>query len=368
MKQLLGNLRPFWWRRCSLGAWLRLLARQHCAFDHTLWPRVLSTTFACAGVSLLGSLQDFVWGDRVRRTGFAEPPLFLLGHWRSGTTYLHDLLSLDERHTYPTRYACAAPTHFLLTGNLVRRWRGTEARGHRPMDNVPVGLDMPAEDEVGLSVLGIPSPYLDAAFPNRPMIYRDYLDLENVPAPKREAWKRDVRRFWQALICERPGRLLLKSPTHTARIKVLQEMFPQALFVHIVRNPYVVFPSMRKTLTAMWSQTTLQSPPFPGMDEFILSNYVRVMNRLETDRQLVDSGRYCELRYEDLARDPVGQVQAIYNHLNLGGFDKVRPRLESYLTKLGTYQPNQHELAPEIKALITARWGDFIDRYGYNGQ
>lgn len=365
MNRLLANLRPHFWRRCSLGSWLSLLARQHCAFDRALWPRVLSTTAVCAGVSVLGFLQELLKGAAVRRTKFAEPPLFLLGHWRSGTTYLHNLLSLDERHTYPTRYTCSAPNHFLLTQKLVERWKGTEIKGHRPMDNVGIGLNTPAEDEVGLSMLGIPSPYRDGAFPNRPMIYRDYLDLENVKPRERAAWQRRVRRFWQSLICQRPGRLLLKSPTHTARIKVLLEMFPRARFVHIVRNPYHLFPSMQKTVAAMWNQTSLQAPPFPGRDEFILSTYVHVMNRLEADRHLIDPARFYEVRYEDLARNPVEQVRAIYTHLNLGGFDRLQPRLERYLATLGTYQPNRHEFSPETTALLTNRWGQFIDRYGY---
>jgi hypothetical protein len=368
VNRLAARLQPLFWRRCRLGTWLRLLARQHCAFDRALWPRVLSTTLNCAGVSVLGFLQDVLHGSAIRRTTFSEPPLFVLGHWRSGTTYLHDLLSVDERYTFPTRYDCAAPDHFLLTGGLVRRWRGGEVTSHRLMDNVRVGLNTPAEDEIGLSVLGVPSPYSDTAFPNQPMIYRKFLDLEEVAPRARAAWKRRVRRFWQGLIYKRPGRLLLKSPTHTARIKVLLEMFPTASFVHIVRNPYDVFTSTRKTLTAMWGRTSLQAPPFPGMDEFILATYVQVMDRLEADRRLVDPARFCEVRYEDLARDPLRQVQGIYAHLNLGGFERVQPALERYLATLASYQKNQHELSAEVTTQITNRWGRFIDRYGYARQ
>jgi len=360
------QLRPFWWYRCTLPAWLRLLAGQRYAIDRDLWPRALATTASCAAVSVLGLVQSTVFGAAVRRTTISEPPLFVLGHWRSGTTYLHDLLSLDSRFTFPTRYDCAAPDHFLLTGRLARFWTGTEVKGHRPMDNVGVGLDTPAEDEVGLCVLGVPSPYLDPAFPNRPPIYQDYLDLERVAPQARTAWKKALLCFMQAITYQRPGRLLLKSPTHTARIKVLLEMFPRACFLHIVRNPYVIFPSMQRTLQAMWSVTSLQRPPFPRLRESILAGYPKLMDRLEADRGLVDPARFHELRYEDLARDPVGQLRGIYDHFGIDGFDRVRERLDRYLAKLGTYETTRHQpLSPELHAELTRRWGRYIEKYGY---
>ncbi|MBY0527151.1 MAG: sulfotransferase [Gemmataceae bacterium] len=365
MKQLPVDLRPLWWGRSNLRPWLRLLARQHYAFERSLWPRVLRTTLNCAAVSALGMIQEVFHGRDIRRTPVDHPPLFVLGHWRSGTTYLHNLLSQDERHTYPTHYDCAAPGHFLLTASLVHRWRGAAVKGRRAMDNVGVSLETPAEDEVGLSVMGVPSPYLDSAFPNQPFLYQKYLDLENVPRQARERWKKAVMRFWKSLLYRRPGRLLLKSPTHTARIKILLEMFPDARFVHIVRNPYPVFASMQKTLAAMWNRTSLQSPPFPGRDEFILATYPLLMDRLEAGRRLVDPSRFHELRYEDLVLDPIGQVQAVYEHLDLGGFERVKPRLERYLEGLGSYRANTHEASAAFDAEITSRWGRFIDHYGY---
>lgn len=356
--------RPLRWGGCNLSAWLHLLSRQRYAFDRALWPAVLRTTAKCAVVSALGFLQDFLHGADVRRTTIHQPPLFVLGHWRSGTTYLHDLLSLDERHTFATNLDCFAADHFLLTGDLIRRWKGT-AEHHRAMDNVKLGLNTPQEDEFALCMMGVPSPYLDSAFPNRPKLYQDYLELDKVSPRARAAWKRGLMKFLKRLTYQKPGRLVLKSPTHTARVKILREMFPDALFVHIVRNPYVVFPSTRKTFMALGKELSLQVPPYPDVDAFIFDNYVRLMSRLEQDRGLVNPARFMEVRYEDVAADPVNQVRKIYDHLQLGGFDRMRPRLEKYLAGLGAYQANRHELPTELHAEITKRWGGFIRKYGY---
>ena len=65
-------------------------------------------------------LQTLFWGRRIARTQLQGDPIFVIGHWRSGTTLLHELLVLDERHTYSNTYDCFCPNHFLLTAPVFR--------------------------------------------------------------------------------------------------------------------------------------------------------------------------------------------------------------------------------------------------------
>src|SRR5204863_6827505 len=113
-------------------------------------------------------IQDQWYGSRVDRTPIREAPLFIIGHWRSGTTLLHELLILDQRHTFPNTYQCLAPNHFLLTERVFSRLFGFLLPSRRPMDNMAAGWDKPQEDEFALCMLGQPSPYLTIAFPNHP--------------------------------------------------------------------------------------------------------------------------------------------------------------------------------------------------------
>jgi hypothetical protein len=292
-----------------------------------------------------------------------EPPLFVLGVWRSGTTLLHNLLSLDPRHTFPTMYQCLMPDHFLLTEDFVTRRFPLNSK--RPMDDVLVTWDQPQEDEYALCMMGQPSFHLSLAFPNHAPVHLDYLDLERVPARGRAAWKRALLRFVQRVLYRRPGRMVLKSPEHTARIRTLLELFPDARFVHIVRNPYVLFASLVKMLRAVYAHFGLQRPTYAGLEEFIFTTMPHVLQKFEEGRHLVDPSRIHELRYEDLVRDPVGQMRAVYDALNLGGFDAVRPKLESYLKAQGTYHPNRYDLPPALHDEITRRWGGIIRKHGY---
>src|SRR5262249_41814302 len=163
-------------------------------------------------------------------------------------------------------------------------------------------------------------------FPNRPPQYQEYLDLTGLPAEAVESWKRVLRTFLQHLTYRNPKRLVLKSPPHMARIKVLLEVFPDARFVHILRRPPVVFPSTMNLWKSLYRTHGLQTPTFDGLEEQVFQTFARMYERLEADRKLVAPERFYELRYEELVRDSMGEMQKIYEHLELGEFEEMRPR------------------------------------------
>src|SRR5207253_8457514 len=120
---------------------------------------------------------------------------FIIGHWRTGTTLLHEFLILDERHSYPTTYECLDPNHFLLTETLFTRLFRFMMPTSRPMDNMKAGFDRPQEDEFALCMLGQPSPYLHIAFPNNPPRFQKYLDFDGASANALHGWKRSFKQF-----------------------------------------------------------------------------------------------------------------------------------------------------------------------------
>jgi omega-hydroxy-beta-dihydromenaquinone-9 sulfotransferase len=356
---------PRIWQGCDLFAWLRLVLRNSFAVHPRYLYIALIATFISLGNTLLRYLQQTFFGPRVDRTPFPDDPVFIIGHWRTGTTLLHELLILDPRHTYPNYYQCLSPNHFLLTERFAP-WLTFLLPSHRPMDNMPVGWDRPQEDEFALCMLGQPSPYLTIAFPNRPPQDLKALDLDSLPPRARDSWKRTFLTFLRQLTFKDPRRLVLKSPTHTCRIRTLLELFPRARFVHIVRNPYVVFPSTVNLWKALYRTHGLQKPTFAGLHEHVFHTFTHLYERLEQTRHLIPPGQFHEVRYEDLVADPLGQMRLLYHALDLGDFDSVRPRLEHYLNDDAGYQTNRYpRLDPALQEEITRRWGEVIRRYGY---
>jgi hypothetical protein len=355
------------WEGCHFFAWLRLLIRNRFAVQLPYLYIAVIITFVSFCHSLLCLLQAVWYGSHVRRTRIVNAPLFIIGHWRTGTTLLHEFLILDERHTYPNYYQCLEPNHFLLTEDFFRRWMWFLMPSRRPMDNMAAGWDRPQEDEFALCMMGQPSPYLKIAFPNRPEPTPGALDLTGLSPKALAGWKKVFVSFLRHLTFKDPRRLILKSPTHTCRIKVLLELFSNARFVHIVRDPYVVFPSTVNLWKSLYQTHCLQRPTYAGLEEEVFRTFSHLYAKLEEGRKLVEPSRFYELRYEDLIRDPVGEMRKLYDHLGLGEFDRLRPRLERYLAEQADYQTNRYQLTPELRAEIGRRWGAVIARYGYSG-
>jgi hypothetical protein len=357
---------PRFWLGCDFFAWMRLLSRNRFAIHPSLaYIAVIDTIFSVGNTSIR-LLQNLFFGRRIAATKIEHAPIFVIGHWRSGTTLLHELLVLDERFTYPTSYACFAPNHFFTTERFADPWFGFLLPSHRPMDDMTIGWNSPQEDEFALCNLGLPSPYLTLAFPNHPPQGQEYLDFEGVPPADIARWKAGLLQFLQQITYMNPKRIVLKSPPHTGRIPVLKEMFPDALFVHIVRNPYKVFSSTVNLWKRMYEGQGLQKPNYQGLEEHVLATYLRMNQQLERTRGLVDPSRFYEIRYEDLVRDPVGQLRRLYEHFGLGDFEKVAPKIEEYQAARADYKTKRYEMSAEERELITRHWGEFIEKYGYS--
>lgn len=357
---------PRIWQGCNFFAWLRLLWRGRFAVHPRYIYIAVVVTLVSFFHTLLAWLQEAIYGRRIRNTKITQPPIFLLGHWRTGTTLLHEMMILDPRHGYPTYYECLEPNHFLLTERLFTRMFSFLMPSRRPMDNMKAGWDRPQEDEFALCMLGQPSPYLSIAFPNRAPLCPEYLDFQGVSQGGIRSWKRAFKQFLKHVTYKTGKRLVLKSPPHTARVRVLREMFPDAIFIHIVRDPYVVFPSTVNLWKSLSRTHGLQTPTFQNLEEQVLDTFVRLYARLEEDKKTLPPDRYYELKYEDLVKAPEAEMAKLYDHFNLGGWKDFLPRLQEYLASVKGYETNKYDLTPEQRAKITERWGEVIRRYGYD--
>ncbi|HZZ80532.1 MAG TPA: sulfotransferase [Gemmataceae bacterium] len=356
---------PRMWEGCNSFAWLRLLIRNRFAVEFRYWYIAIIVTFVSLGHSFLRIVQEAIFGRALRKVELKGPPIFILGHWRTGTTLLHELMICDERFGYPTTYECMDPNHFLLTEGLFTRWLRFLVPTQRPMDNMKAGFDRPQEDEFALCMLGAGSPYLTVAFPNHPPQFQEYLDLEGVSAKGLRRWKRTLKDFLKRVTYKSGKRLVLKSPPHTARIKPLREMFPGAIFIHIVRDPYVVFPSTVNLWRTLYKTHGLQTPTGAGIEQLVLDTYARMYRRLEEGKQLLGPEQFYELRYEDLIKDPPGEMRKIFDHFKLGGYEQYLPRLQAYLASIKDYETNKYQLSDAQRSAIAERWGEVIRRYGY---
>jgi omega-hydroxy-beta-dihydromenaquinone-9 sulfotransferase len=357
---------PRLWEGMDFIGWLRLLARNRFAVEPKYW-YIAGIVSAMSVLHMVLRLQQQGrFGDRIAATPIPLHPIFVIGHWRTGTTLLHELMILDERFSYPDTYACLEPNHTLLTEQFVKRYMSWLVPRRRPMDNMAVGFDRPQEDEFALCMMGEPTTYTDFAFPNRPPLDPGALDLRGLSSAQLAKWKRSFHRFLQMLTFKDPRRLVLKSPPHTARIPILLEMFPDARFIHIMRDPFVVFISTLNLWKSLARKHGLQTPRSEStFREKVFREFRVIYDRLEEAKPLIPAGRFHELKYELLVKDPVNEMGTVFAGVGLDGFDAYRPKLDEYLARTAGYETNKFQISDADRADARRRWGDIIDRYGY---
>lgn len=297
-----------------------------------------------------------------------DEPVFILGHWRSGTTFLHNLMVRDtEQFAYPTTYQATFPHTFLTTERIIPRYAERFTPETRRIDNMAFRLDLPQEDEFALCNATGYSSLLGMVFPHRAKHYERYIDMRTVPEAEIVRWKDAMRWFMRKLSYRNPGRtIVLKSPPHTARIRLLLELFPKARFIHIARNPYAIFQSCRHMYDTMVWHTYLQQPDTSSIDAGILRRYAMMYDAYFEDRALIPSSQLYELHFEDLRREPIGQLRAIYEMFDLPMTKDWTARTESYVRSLSNYRQNgYHTLSDTKRDAVRGAWNSGFERWGY---
>lgn len=348
------------WHGMTAPVWFSFLSRNRYAVAPYRWGLAATVSGVSLVNSVLAEIQELGWGRAVRRTEIDRPPIFIIGHWRSGTTYLHQLMVLDRRFGYPDTYDCMVPCHSLITRAWLPVCLGFLLPAKRPMDNVAVGWKEPQEDEFALCNLGAGSPYARIAFPNRPQ-GEEYLDLEQVSLAEQQQWAKQVRWFLQMLTYREQKQIVLKSPPHTARIKHLLQIFPGAKFVHILRDPLELIASTRRLWKSLYESQGFQAAKLHDLDPFVFRSMEQMYAAFHRQRDLIPAGQYSELLYQDLVRDPVGQLARVYADLQLGDFAQVEPQIAAFAGEQASYQRNRHSLDEQTRQEIVNRLGPLFD-------
>jgi hypothetical protein len=366
VKHPLAWYMPRFWHGMRFSTWARELLRNRLAISPSRVPMTCAISCFTGVNSMLAAAERLVYGAKIDAVELEHSPLFILGHWRAGTTFLHELLIRDPAHTYFTTYQCFTPHHFVLSQRWVLPWAGLFVPERRPMDNMAAGWDRPMEDEFALQSLGVPTPYLSVMFPNRGEAYPEYLSLRELSDAARTAWKAELMRFCKRVALSDPRRIVIKSPAHTARVRTILEMFPDAKFVHLSRDPYALF----RSTVALWRSLNAEEGLQTVRDEswikpFVISSLRRMYDAYLEDRRLLGQRQLVEMRYEDLVDDPKAQLQEVYERLDLGDFSRIEPELDRHLTDVKNYRTNHHTIDDATSELIRCEWARYFHTFGY---
>jgi len=306
---------------------------------------------------------------RFKNKPIDKAPIFILGHWRSGTTHLHNLLCQDKNMAYVTTYQSVFPdTLFNKLGRFLFLGFSTLLiPGTRKGDNVKLGSSLPQEEEFALGDKAPFSFYFFWMFPEKMLeYYHRFIRFENIERNKLELWKQYYKLLIKKAIKNTKGsRFLSKNPPNTARIKVLLEMFPNAKFIHIHRNPIEVFLSTQNFYKKMLPPLRLQDIDSEEIILNIQEVYKKLMKDYFKQKEMIPSKNLVEISFNQLESKPIGTLKSIYENLNLEGYKMVEPAFVSYVSNLKDYQKNKHQISRKQLDILLYEWNFSMEKLNY---
>lgn len=350
-----------------IADWWRLLKDNSFHVDPVYWPRGLLITFSSVITSILMKLEERLYGEQLKVVS-VKPPIVIIGHWRSGTTHLHHLLLSHQDFFSPNFYQTMNPHIFLSCEKIMSPlWRRLLTRT-RLIDQMPLELEYPQEEEFAMALLSLQSPYLSYCFPNSWARYDRYLTFESCSDEEVDKWLLSLDYFLKKLsLIHGKGWPLLKSPSSTGRLPLFRHLNGNVKFVHISRHPYSVFASTRHMLETSIPFMQLQRFDIRRLDDIIISRYKTMYNSYLRQRSGFSENKICEIRYEDLISSPIETVKKIFSNLDIPVYEDFEQKTLAYLRSIEGYRPQEHQpLSMLLKKKLRREWNQCFEAWDYD--
>ena len=349
----------------SLSSWFHLLWLVRFRINVRYWPRALSVSLASLMNSLLERWESWRFGSQWRKI-CPQPPLFIIGAPRSGTTFLHNLMCTNPEFAFPNLMECRFPLSFLTLGPVIRKVLPYLLPDTRAQDNVGFGPDLPAEEESALLSMTLSSHQLAIVFPRNRDRFVRYRTLSGYTDDDIELWVTSFKAFIRKVSWRKNRMLVLKNPANTAKISLLSKVFPGARFIYIHRHPEEVFSSVLHTSQMVGPHWRLQTRKHQAGNGGMLEYYGEMIGDYMENRNRIESGRLVEVSFDELTRDPVRMLGQIYQELDLPGFEQAEAPLRAYLETLKSYRKNRHvSLAAEEREQLYRSCPEWYAEWGY---
>lgn len=368
---------PHYMALASLDVWVRLLVSRRPGVQPAYLPR-LALNLATAYFGTVAALPErlllwpvlfFKFRSKTPRVEHGPGTVVVLGYFRSGTTHLQYLLSCDRRFKTPAWAQSILPHGWGLSWLVARFVLTPFITNSRPQDDVALGPAWPAEDDFGVSNMSLCS-----AMPGRFMLpkqhghYSRFHALEGLTERELVRWRRAQASLLWKITRLAPGRvLLLKSPSHTARVSELRRMLGENVrFIHITREPADVVRSNVSMYERLSIYHLQDGPPIEESREAIVREYLRTEEKFLEESADLAADRLCRIRYQDLIADPEGTVRKIYEQFGMTLDEGALESMRSYLYRVRAYRTaSQKATKGEVREEPDPRLDALAERFGH---
>ncbi len=302
----------------------------------------------------------------LRRAPVLPAPVFIVGHWRSGTTHLANMLSRSPKFGILPPISVGLPWEALGLARVVRPFIEQFFPRTRLIDDIALAPHLPQEDELALANMSALSSIHGLYFPRQLQQYFDRgIFFEGVCDRDIRNWSRVLRRYVAKMTLLQGNRpLLIRNPVNAARIPQLRAIWPDARFIHIHRNPYTVQASSRRMFAVLVRELSLQEAQ-ADVAALVRHVYPRLMTRLVADSAALPPGSFTEIRYERFREAPVAELERVHAELGLPGFGEARAAFQSYGDSVSGHRQAEHAIDPAHLAWTREHCAPFLDRWNY---
>ena len=325
------------------------------------------TKAVCRLLSTLTPIQERRYRKVLADRPLEHPPVFILGHWRSGTTFMHNVLSCDKHFGYNTTYQTVFP-HLMMFGQpFFKKTMSWLMPDKRPTDNMELAVDLPQEEEFALANM-MPYTYYNFWFlPRYQMEYCDrYLLFDDITPEELKVWEETFVKLIKISLWNTGGtQFLSKNPPHTGRVAELVKMFPDAKFIYLMRNPFTVFESTRSFFHNTIQPLKLEAISDEELERNILTVYEKLYRKYKATRGLIPAGNLVEVKFEDYEQDALGMTERIYRDLGLPGWEEAQPAIAQYVGAKKGYKKNRYQYDDRTVRLVREHWHEALDDWGY---
>lgn len=324
------------------------------------------TKAVCRMLSILAPLQDKRYEKLLADKPLEHDPVFILGHWRSGTTFVHNVFSCDKHFGYNTTYQTVFP-HLMMWGQpFFKKNMSWLMPDKRPTDNMELAVDLPQEEEFALANM-MPYTYYNFWFlPKHQQEYADkYLLFDDISEAELKVFEETFTRLIKISLWNTHGTQFQQEPAAYRACEGTGKDVPNAKFIYLMRNPYTVFESTRSFFTNTIQPLKLQDITPAELEQNILSIYAKLYHKYEADKASIPAGNLIEVKFEDFEADAMGMTEHIYDALSIPGFADARTAIEQYVGGKKGYKKNKYKYDDRTVQLVQDNWGFALKQWNY---
>lgn len=316
----------------------------------------------------LNQWEKLNYNRKIEATKLQTPPVFIIGHWRSGTTLLHNMMAQDERFGYLCNSQALLPFATFLKHRSVRQMVNFHLMPKRPMDDVLLTPEGPQEEEFILASMFGEGAYLGWYFPDqfKSYFYR-YGLLDGLTPHEKNKFAAHYTYIIKKIALANGGKpLVLKNPVNTGRIPMLLEQFPDARFIYLQRDCAEVYLSTLRLHTKLIESFGFQKKVPDNLEEMVIEFYRKVIDKYETDKVLIPKEQLFETNYTALTQKPIDTLRHIYAHLNLPDFTHAEAAITKYAEDQNrTYRPASYQISNEEAIKIKQAMTGTTNHYNF---